>query len=136
VAPDFEALLGPLTQQLGYVMETTLAKAGAFAAFGAGITREGEVVHLPAAPDEQDPEVELRRLVDLLGARKFHLGIIIVNTRIVHPLTSAETDAVWWIHEDRDGDVMHSFLPYELADNGVEYGDAVPVPDPTAIIYG
>jgi hypothetical protein len=77
--PNFDSVFGPLTQQLGYVMETTIATVGSFAAFGAGITRKGEVVHFPAPVDEGEPDVEMRRLAEQLAARKFYLGIIVVT---------------------------------------------------------
>ena len=134
--PELEAVFGPMTQQLGHVMETTLARFGAFAPFGAGITRKGHAVHFPCQQgSEDDPDTALRRLAEELAARKFVLGIIVVNTRIVPPGTSEETDAAWWIHEERGGPIIHSFLPYKLLDDEVDYAQAFRVPDPVPMIY-
>ena len=100
-----------------------------------GAARSGNHGHLGNADDNDDPQVDIKRLANELAKPKWAVGMVLVDTRVTPPGESSKTDAIWMISESRAGFVSHDFLPYSITDGKVAYGKRFRLPDPKRLIY-
>jgi hypothetical protein len=112
-----------------------LAENRGFAAFGGGITKQGEIVYIGTGNEDNDPQEGLKRLARELATPKWQVGIIFVDTRVTPPGHSPKSDPVWSFSESRIGFISHDFLPYAIKDGTIVYGKAFKLPDPKPLLY-
>lgn len=123
---DMENLLGrlvPFAQQL-------LEKQGGFLPFGGVLRDDGEFAGLMASATDQPAEHGelLAQLVAGMraGAQRgeYRATAVCLDVLVNHPDTEEETSAICVRLEDRDGEAVDVYVPYETAEEGnISYGE-------------
>ena len=96
-----------------------LGESGEFYPFGAVLTMDGKSRMISGFADADHPPSD--RVIDLLvsqvreGAQRkeFRATALCSDVRIRHPDSGEETDAIEVRLEDRDGDALDVFVPYQ-----------------------
>jgi len=116
--------LGVLTGKLTELARQFIAENGRFNPFGGAIGRDGEITHLGVDPNIQEADRAIKQLAEDIRAMDSDAGVVAADVRITPPRSTAPTDCIMLIAEQRNGIAERSFLPYTRdAEGRIVYGE-------------
>jgi hypothetical protein len=124
--PDLQELLDSLLP----FAQSMLSQHGSFNPYGAFVSSDGEIQWISADTGEEFPAAQT--LIDTMNgvfqedaaAGKIRAATICYDARTIPPGQTVKTDAIAFSLEQRSGDSITVFLPYQKAGDGaIQYGE-------------